>query len=300
MLETGGANDLTFETASRCCTTPGHSVKWYYRRTGPTDGAYFKQFQTPGLPTALYNSIGSVGTLFGDGTPGRVGDPTNPTPAATRSWLRGGLRQRRAARRLVHRAERAPSTRRASRGGRPVPRHQAGGPGLQRGAVELHVFVLNYDENDGFFDHVSRPPRPSEYPEEFVTLASPGTPGGGLPVGAGFRVPCFPHLAWTVGGRASPKSPTTPPASGSSRRWPRPAACPARARLPSPTPAAGGGRRSATSPGPCAGQTAARAHEHPVHPATRRPTWPPSRTASLQPLTPRPGATQQFPVEPRF
>ncbi|MGD0556300.1 MAG: alkaline phosphatase family protein, partial [Streptosporangiaceae bacterium] len=65
------------------------------------------------------------------------------------------------------------------------------------------VFIINYDENDGFFDHVVPPtPNYEEYPEEFVTLASPaGTPGGGLPLGAGFRVPAFVISPWTVGGR---------------------------------------------------------------------------------------------------
>ncbi|WP_275413246.1 alkaline phosphatase family protein, partial [Rugosimonospora africana] len=64
------------------------------------------------------------------------------------------------------------------------------------------VFVLNYDENDGFFDHVPPPiPDPKKYPEEYVHVASPkGTPGGGLPVGGGFRVPCIIVSPWTVGG----------------------------------------------------------------------------------------------------
>jgi phospholipase C len=64
------------------------------------------------------------------------------------------------------------------------------------------VFVINYDENDGFFDHVAPPvPDQKRFPEEYVSLASPkGTPGGGLPVGAGFRVPCLVVSPWTVGG----------------------------------------------------------------------------------------------------
>ena len=65
------------------------------------------------------------------------------------------------------------------------------------------MFIINYDENDGFFDHVVPPtPNYAEYPEEFVTLASPaGTPGGGLPIGAGFRVPAFVISPWSTGGR---------------------------------------------------------------------------------------------------
>ena len=65
------------------------------------------------------------------------------------------------------------------------------------------LFIIDYDENDGFFDHVVPPtPNREEFPEEFVTLASPaGTPGNGLPVGAGFRVPAFVISPWSVGGR---------------------------------------------------------------------------------------------------
>lgn len=44
------------------------------------------------------------------------------------------------------------------------------------------AFIISYDENDGLFDHVV-PPTPA-----------PGTPGefvDGVPIGLGFRVPCF-------------------------------------------------------------------------------------------------------------
>ena len=53
------------------------------------------------------------------------------------------------------------------------------------------VFILNYDENDGLFDHVPPP------------VPGPGTDGeavDGLPIGAGFRVPCIIVSPWTVGG----------------------------------------------------------------------------------------------------
>jgi phospholipase C len=53
------------------------------------------------------------------------------------------------------------------------------------------AFILNYDENDGIFDHVP-PPSPA-----------PGTPGefvNGTPIGAGFRVPCIIVSPWTAGG----------------------------------------------------------------------------------------------------
>ncbi len=53
------------------------------------------------------------------------------------------------------------------------------------------AFILNYDENDGLFDHVA-PPTPE-----------PGTPGefvNGLPVGLGFRVPCLVISPFSRGG----------------------------------------------------------------------------------------------------
>lgn len=63
------------------------------------------------------------------------------------------------------------------------------------------VFILVYDENDGLFDHVPPPVPPAGTPDEFVTLASPtGIAGKGLPIGAGFRVPCIIVSPWTAGG----------------------------------------------------------------------------------------------------
>lgn len=53
------------------------------------------------------------------------------------------------------------------------------------------VFILNYDENDGIFDHVAPPvPKPGTE-HEFVN---------GLPIGGGFRVPCIIVSPWTAGG----------------------------------------------------------------------------------------------------
>ncbi len=53
------------------------------------------------------------------------------------------------------------------------------------------VFILNYDENDGIFDHVAPPTPPPGTAGEFID---------GLPIGAGFRVPCIVVSPWTAGG----------------------------------------------------------------------------------------------------
>jgi phospholipase C len=53
------------------------------------------------------------------------------------------------------------------------------------------LFILNYDENDGIFDHVVPPNPTAGTPHEFVD---------GLPIGGGFRVPCLLISPWTTGG----------------------------------------------------------------------------------------------------
>ncbi len=53
------------------------------------------------------------------------------------------------------------------------------------------VFILNYDENDGIFDHVVPPTAPAGTAKEYVK---------GLPIGAGYRVPCIVVSPWTAGG----------------------------------------------------------------------------------------------------
>lgn len=63
------------------------------------------------------------------------------------------------------------------------------------------VFIVTYDENDGMFDHVAPPTPAAGTPGEFVTKTSPtGVPGGGLPIGPGFRVPTIIVSSWTTGG----------------------------------------------------------------------------------------------------
>ena len=54
------------------------------------------------------------------------------------------------------------------------------------------VFILNYDENDGFYDHAMPILPPPGTPDEFV---------GSLPIGLGIRVPCIIVSPWTRGGR---------------------------------------------------------------------------------------------------
>jgi phospholipase C len=57
------------------------------------------------------------------------------------------------------------------------------------------VFVLIYDENDGYFDHVAPPTPPAGTAGEFITVDKVSDP-----IGLGFRVPCIIVSPWTVGG----------------------------------------------------------------------------------------------------
>jgi phospholipase C len=60
------------------------------------------------------------------------------------------------------------------------------------------AFILNYDENDGLFDHVVPPTPPPGTPGEFVTKTSPGgTVGNNRSIGAGYRVPAIIISPWT-------------------------------------------------------------------------------------------------------
>jgi phospholipase C len=63
------------------------------------------------------------------------------------------------------------------------------------------VFIVNYDENDGLFDHVVPPLPPAGTPGEFVDAGANTTPASpNWPVGGGVRVPAFVVSPWTVGG----------------------------------------------------------------------------------------------------
>ena len=53
------------------------------------------------------------------------------------------------------------------------------------------VFILNYDENDGFYDHAVPINPPAGTTNEF---------NGGLPYGLGIRVPCIIISPWSTGG----------------------------------------------------------------------------------------------------
>jgi phospholipase C len=212
VLETVTPNTLTWETAAEALYDAGYSVKVYSatNAAGLSMFNYFGNFKSSTLlPAALYNSIMSTGTLWGDGSPGGAGNPASPTMASTPglafeedcqngtlpdvSWIMP-----------VGDVDEHPPYLPAN--GAKFIASKLEALAANEDLWNTTVFILDYDENDGFFDHVPPPtPDAATYPEEFVNIPSPkGTPGGGLPVGAGFRVPCMIISPWTVGSNIYP------------------------------------------------------------------------------------------------
>ena len=206
ILETVTPPPLTFESGVETMYKAGISTHCY--NAGAITWHWFAKFKTPGLvPTALYNVVNlDATTLFGNGTPGKIGDPNNPTLATApllafqEDCANGVLAD------VSYIGQAAGATEHPS--GLPAAGAQflatildalAGNEDLWN----TSLLMIVYDENDGFFDHVVPPtPNKAQFPEEFVTKPSAaGTPGGDLPVGFGFRVPCFLISPWTTGGR---------------------------------------------------------------------------------------------------
>jgi phospholipase C len=62
------------------------------------------------------------------------------------------------------------------------------------------VFIVNYDENGGFFDHVPPPAAPAGTAGEYLTTLPSSAGGIAGPVGLGFRTPCLVISPFTAGG----------------------------------------------------------------------------------------------------
>ncbi|MBZ5737952.1 phospholipase C [Nocardioides mangrovi] len=208
ILETVAPNTLTWKSAAEVLWDAGYTVKTYTSSGSYNYFKWWQSFKTPGqVDTELYNLVNGTGTLYGNGQPGGVGDPLNPTRAAV-SYL--AFEEDCANGTLADVTWLFPDGPYAS--DEHPPNTPAAGAYFLASKLEAlasnpdlwasTVFIINYDENDGFFDHVPPPvPDPVLHAEEYVDMPSPrGTPGGGLPAGAGFRVPCLIISPWTVGG----------------------------------------------------------------------------------------------------
>jgi phospholipase C len=208
ILTTGDKENLSFTSGAETLWNAGITFK-NYTDDWDTRWVYFNQLRVPaGLPTALINSaVGAKGTLWGNGLPGGIGDPANPTLATNASLAfeedcANGVLPDVSFIGTNESWWEHPSSIPAA--GAQFLASKIGALAANEDLWNTTAFVLNYDENDGFFDHVAPPvPDPTEYPEEFVTMinAAGNTPGLGFPIGGGFRVPCFIISPWSVGGK---------------------------------------------------------------------------------------------------
>jgi phospholipase C len=197
----------SWTTAAEVLLDAGYTFKVYQQADNYSCNVleYFTQIRSAPTDSALYQGVFSVSTLWGDGS-GGVGDPTNPTAATDTTQA---FEEDCANGTLPDVSWIIPTS--------TASEHPAYLPaaGAQFIASKLEalaaneelwnetVFIINYDENDGYFDHVLPPvPDAVTYPDEFVTKTSPGgTPGAGYPIGPGFRVPCIIVSPWTTGGQ---------------------------------------------------------------------------------------------------
>src|SRR6516165_7784583 len=62
------------------------------------------------------------------------------------------------------------------------------------------VFIVNYDENGGFFDHVPPPTAPTGTAGEYLTTLPAAAGGIAGPIGLGFRTPCLVVSPFSRGG----------------------------------------------------------------------------------------------------
>jgi len=62
------------------------------------------------------------------------------------------------------------------------------------------VFIVNYDENGGFFDHVPPPAAPAGTAGEYLTTLPSSAGGIAGPIGLGFRTPCLVVSPFSAGG----------------------------------------------------------------------------------------------------
>jgi phospholipase C len=206
ILETVKPNLLKWRSAAEVLYSAGYTVKTYSSSGSYNYFTWWEAIANKTVDVELLNAVTSAGKLFGDGK-GGVGDPLNPTAAAVgylafEEDCKNGT--------LADVTWLFPDGPYAS--DEHPPNTPAAGAYFLASKLEAlaaneelwnsTVFVINYDENDGFFDHVPPPiPDPDLHADEYVTVPSPrGTPGGGLPSGAGFRVPCIIISPWTVGG----------------------------------------------------------------------------------------------------
>jgi phospholipase C len=186
ILETVTSGKFNWPTYAEALTEAGVSWKFYNDALGNAYMnvlPYFQNFQNANPGTVLYDSgvataatgqfeydclTGNLPTVTWLGAPEQYWEHPSDTPAYGAQWLSAKI----------------------------------DAIASNRELWESTVFILNYDENDGLFDHVVPPSPPAGTLDEFPTVVDPtsGLNAIGQPIGMGFRVPCIIVSPWTQGG----------------------------------------------------------------------------------------------------
>jgi phospholipase C len=182
----GSESGLSWQTYAEALQDAGVSWKVYQVASdnfGDNALAYFNQFANASTSSPLYqHGMGSVPTSAGS-------TPADIAAAIKSDALNGTLPQ----------VSWVVANQQASEhpDGPPQDGAQFINQVLQALAADAAVFnstvlILDYDENDGFFDHVPPPVPPAGTANESIL--------GGTPIGLGFRVPMIVVSPWTRGG----------------------------------------------------------------------------------------------------
>ena len=198
----GSESGLKWQTYAESLQQAGVTWKVYQGRDNYGDNGleYFSQFESAQPGSALYEN--GVRTVPEPSTSGVTDNADNLAAAVRADVIAGKLPQ--VSWVVTDKA---------------FSEHPDGTP--QDGAYYLHeilnalnadpdvfnstVVIVNYDENDGYFDHVPPPTPATGTADEFYLDAALVASGvtRPLPVGLGFRVPLLLISPWTRGGRVT-------------------------------------------------------------------------------------------------
>jgi phospholipase C len=185
----GDESGLTWTTYAESLQTAGVSWKVYQNASdnfGDNALAYFKQFANAPVGSALYQKgMASVPVVTGS-------TPDDIVAALTADIAAGSLPQ---VSWIVPNQDSSEHPDAPPMNGAYLINKILQALATNPAVLNSTVLFLNYDENDGFFDHVPPPVAPSGTTGETITLA-----GITYPIGLGFRVPLIVCSPWTRGG----------------------------------------------------------------------------------------------------
>ena len=182
----GSESGLGWQTYAEALQNAGVSWK-VYQVAGDNFGdnalAYFKQFANAASGTPLYiRGMSSV--------PGTTGaTPTDIAAAIKQDVLNGTLPQ---VSWVVANQQASEHPDAPPEDGAQFLHEVVQALAADEGVFDSTVLFVNYDENDGFFDHVPPPVPPAGTAAEFIQ--------NGTPIGLGYRVPMIIASPWTRGG----------------------------------------------------------------------------------------------------